>query len=70
MYLNEVYFQIHIFSVFLSLFLFRDTITASGPNSFGKGKHGFVDRQKIIEKELQEEMDRISGDKKPAKWLW
>jgi len=45
----------------------RDTITASGPNSFGKGKHGFIDRQKIIEKELQEEMDRISGDKKPPK---
>ncbi|KAK3802829.1 hypothetical protein RRG08_013312 [Elysia crispata] len=44
----------------------RNTPTASGPNSYGKGKYGFVDRQKIIEKQLKEEMDKVSGDKKSA----
>ncbi|CAG5136195.1 unnamed protein product [Candidula unifasciata] len=40
----------------------RDTPTASGPNSYGKGKQGFIDRQKIIEKQLKEEMEKVSGD--------
>ncbi|CAL1531428.1 unnamed protein product [Lymnaea stagnalis] len=40
----------------------RDTPTASGPNSYGKGKQGFIDRHKIIEKQLKEEMERVSGD--------
>ncbi|KAL8574231.1 hypothetical protein ACOMHN_038823 [Nucella lapillus] len=31
----------------------RETPTAAGPNSFGKGNLGFCNRQKIIEKELQ-----------------
>ncbi|GFR63090.1 PEST proteolytic signal-containing nuclear protein-like [Elysia marginata] len=42
----------------------RNTPTASGPNSYGKGKFGFIDRQKIIEKQIKEEMDKVSGDKK------
>ncbi|GFN95701.1 pest proteolytic signal-containing nuclear protein-like [Plakobranchus ocellatus] len=41
----------------------RNTPTASGPNSYGKGKHGFVDRQKIIERQLKEEMEKVSGDR-------
>ncbi|KAH9525371.1 hypothetical protein Btru_001202 [Bulinus truncatus] len=40
----------------------RDTPTASGPNSYGKGKQGFIDRHKIIEKQLKEEMEKVSGD--------
>ena len=48
------------------MFLPSNTPTASGPNSYGKGKYGFVDRQKIIEKQLKEEMDKVSGDKKSA----
>ncbi|XP_059175706.1 PEST proteolytic signal-containing nuclear protein-like [Physella acuta] len=46
----------------------RDTPTASGPNSYGKGKQGFIDRHKIIEKQLKEEMERVSGDnERPVK---
>ncbi|XP_055626336.1 PEST proteolytic signal-containing nuclear protein-like isoform X4 [Toxorhynchites rutilus septentrionalis] len=30
----------------------RDTPTSSGPNSFGKTKHGFCDAKKIFEKKL------------------
>uniref|UniRef100_A0A915JYA1 PEST proteolytic signal-containing nuclear protein n=1 Tax=Romanomermis culicivorax TaxID=13658 RepID=A0A915JYA1_ROMCU len=30
----------------------RDTPTSSGPNSFNKGKHGFLDRRKMMEKQL------------------
>uniref|UniRef100_A0A0B6ZP78 PEST proteolytic signal-containing nuclear protein n=1 Tax=Arion vulgaris TaxID=1028688 RepID=A0A0B6ZP78_9EUPU len=40
----------------------RDTPTASGPNSYGKGKQGFIDRQKIIEKQLKADMEKVSGD--------
>ena len=40
----------------------RDTPTASGPNSYGKGKQGFIDRHKIIEKQLKEDMEKVSGD--------
>ena len=45
---------------------YRDTPTAAGPNSFGKGKMGFCDRQKIIQRELQQQMDGASktGNKK------
>ncbi|XP_005090619.1 PEST proteolytic signal-containing nuclear protein [Aplysia californica] len=45
----------------------RDTPTASGPNSYGKGKQGFIDRHKIIEKQLKEDMEKVSGDKGAAK---
>ena len=38
----------------------RDTPTAAGPNSFGKGKMGFCDRQKIIQRELQQQMDQAN----------
>ncbi|KRX14218.1 putative phosphoglycerate kinase [Trichinella nelsoni] len=31
----------------------RDTPTSSGPNSFSKGKHGFVDARKVAERRLQ-----------------
>ncbi|KAL5009934.1 hypothetical protein ScPMuIL_012239 [Solemya velum] len=40
----------------------RNTPTASGPNSFGKGRLGFCDRQKIIERELKSQMDKVSDD--------
>ncbi|XP_025098512.1 PEST proteolytic signal-containing nuclear protein-like [Pomacea canaliculata] len=35
----------------------RETPTAAGPNSFGKGRLGFCDRQKIIERELVKKTD-------------
>ncbi|CAO1376391.1 unnamed protein product [Diamesa hyperborea] len=31
----------------------KNTITSSGPNSFGKTKQGFVDSKKIFEKQLK-----------------
>ncbi|KAL4233262.1 hypothetical protein ACF0H5_007946 [Mactra antiquata] len=40
----------------------RDTPTASGPNSFGKGSLGFCDRTKMIERELKKQMDEL-GEK-------
>ena len=41
----------------------RQTITSSGPNSFGKTRAGFVDANKLFERQLQEAMDEVSGDK-------
>lgn len=40
----------------------KDTPTAAGPNSFGKNRLGFCDRQKVIQREIQKEMDKISKD--------
>ncbi|XP_064627743.1 PEST proteolytic signal-containing nuclear protein-like [Lineus longissimus] len=36
----------------------RDTPTAAGPNSYGKGRLGFCDRQKIIERQLKKVVDK------------
>ncbi|CAH1116204.1 unnamed protein product [Phaedon cochleariae] len=40
----------------------RETPTSSGPNSFGKTKHGFSDAQKLFEKSLKEAMDSALAD--------
>ena len=40
----------------------RETPTAAGPNSFGKGKLGFCERSKLLEKEMFKKMNEISGD--------
>ena len=40
----------------------RETITSSGPNSFGKTKQGFTDANKLFERKLKEDMDRVSND--------
>ncbi|XP_044758751.1 PEST proteolytic signal-containing nuclear protein-like isoform X2 [Coccinella septempunctata] len=37
----------------------RDTPTSSGPNSFGKTKHGFSDTKKVFEKDLKKSMDSL-----------
>lgn len=37
----------------------RETPTAAGPNSFGKGRLGFVDRNKAIEREIQQKMEEL-----------
>ena len=39
----------------------RDTPTAAGPNSFGKGKMGFCDRRAVQKKELAESMEKVAG---------
>lgn len=41
----------------------RETITSSGPNSFGKTRAGFVDSAKLFERQLQMAMDDVSNDK-------
>jgi len=38
------------------------TITSSGPNSFGKTKQGFTDCNRLFERQLQEAMDEVSND--------
>lgn len=43
-------------------FCFRDTPTSSGPNSFGKTKHGFSDAKKLFEKNLKEAMESALAD--------
>ncbi|KAK5641962.1 hypothetical protein RI129_010509 [Pyrocoelia pectoralis] len=40
----------------------RDTPTSSGPNSFGKTKHGFSDAKKLFEKNLKDAMDSALAD--------
>ena len=42
----------------------RETITSSGPNSFGKTKKGFTDSNKLFERKLQDAMDEVCDDKK------
>jgi len=41
----------------------RETITSSGPNSFGKTKQGFVDSAKLFERQMQMAMEEVSNDK-------
>jgi len=40
----------------------RETPTSAGPNSFGKTKRGFVDSNKLYERQLKEAMDKVSDD--------
>jgi len=40
----------------------RQTITSSGPNSFGKGSMGFYDHNAMLERQLKAAMDKVSGD--------
>ena len=35
----------------------RDTITSSGPNSFGKTRDGFIDTAKLFERQRQANLD-------------
>jgi len=42
----------------------RDTITSSGPNSFGKTRQGFTDSGRLFERQLWQEMDKVSNDNK------
>ena len=37
----------------------RETKTAAGPNSFGKGNLGFCDRTRMIERELKKQMEEL-----------
>ena len=40
----------------------RDTITSSGPNSFGKTRQGFTDTGRLFERKLWQAMDQVSND--------
>jgi len=40
----------------------RQTITSSGPNSFGKTKGGFTDHNAMLERQLKAAMDEVSND--------
>ena len=40
----------------------RETITSSGPNSFGKTKEGFTDCNRLFEKKMMKAMDDVSND--------
>ncbi|XP_071992083.1 PEST proteolytic signal-containing nuclear protein isoform X1 [Engystomops pustulosus] len=40
----------------------RDTPTSAGPNSFNKGKHGFSDNQKLWERNIKTQLERITDD--------
>ncbi|XP_053397754.1 PEST proteolytic signal-containing nuclear protein-like isoform X2 [Mercenaria mercenaria] len=44
----------------------RETKTAAGPNSFGKGNLGFCDRTKMIERELKKQMEEL-GEQEDTK---
>ncbi|KAM8976760.1 PEST proteolytic signal-containing nuclear protein [Pelodytes ibericus] len=37
----------------------RDTPTSAGPNSFNKGKHGFSDSQKLWERNIKSQLERV-----------
>ncbi|XP_069827125.1 PEST proteolytic signal-containing nuclear protein [Dendropsophus ebraccatus] len=40
----------------------RDTPTSAGPNSFNKGKHGFSDNQKLWERNIKSQLERVPDD--------
>ncbi|XP_075050992.1 PEST proteolytic signal-containing nuclear protein isoform X2 [Mixophyes fleayi] len=40
----------------------RDTPTSAGPNSFNKGKHGFSDSQKLWERNIKSQLERVPDD--------
>ena len=40
----------------------RETITSSGPNSFGKTKRGFTDSNKLFERKLNEAMEKAADE--------
>lgn len=40
----------------------RETPTSSGPNSFGKGRHGFLDRRAMLDRETRALMEAVSAD--------
>ncbi|KAM4701541.1 PEST proteolytic signal-containing nuclear protein isoform 2-T2 [Discoglossus pictus] len=40
----------------------RDTPTSAGPNSFNKGKHGFTDSQKLWERNVKSQLERVHDD--------
>ncbi|XP_063809659.1 PEST proteolytic signal-containing nuclear protein isoform X2 [Pseudophryne corroboree] len=40
----------------------RDTPTSAGPNSFNKGKHGFSDSQKLWERNIKTQLERVPDD--------
>ncbi|XP_061177383.1 PEST proteolytic signal-containing nuclear protein-like [Saccostrea echinata] len=40
----------------------RDTPTSTGPNSFGKGRLGFSDRNSLFQKEMLKQMNDVCDD--------
>ncbi|XP_078323968.1 PEST proteolytic signal-containing nuclear protein-like [Crassostrea virginica] len=40
----------------------RETPTSTGPNSFGKGRFGFCDRNSLFQKELKKKMEDVCDD--------
>lgn len=44
----------------------RQTITSSGPNSFGKTNTGFTDHNAMLERQLKAAMDEVSNDNEPV----
>lgn len=49
------------------IFVYRDTPTSAGPNSYGKTKQGFCNVKKVFEKNLKEAALELSNDKKALK---
>ena len=47
---------------FFSIYFFRNTPTASGPNSFGKSRMGFCDRRKELEREIMKKIEDEEQD--------
>lgn len=41
---------------------FRETPTSTGPNSFGKGRLGFCDRNSLFQRELKKKMEEVCDD--------
>lgn len=40
----------------------RETPTSTGPNSFGKGRFGFCDRNSLFQKEMKKKMEEVCDD--------
>lgn len=49
--------NIIILWVYILKFLFRDTQTSAGPNSFGKTRQGFCDAKKVFERQLKKAIE-------------
>lgn len=54
-----MHFSLFHFIYYLLFCFYRETPTAAGPNSFGKGRLGFVDRNKAIERDIQKQLEDL-----------
>lgn len=55
---------------YIGFYICRDTPTSSGPNSFGKGRFGFLNRNALLERELEAYGETVSDNNNDPTIWW